>query len=242
MKEKWSLAAALEDMHNNVQAKLNAARLLTSQPTVRGDCSEHIWIELLNNYLPKRYHTGRVQVCDSEGMISDQLDVVIYDQLYSSPILLLDGGKVVPAESVYAMFDAKQVITAATLADGKAKACNLRSLKRTSLPIPIGNNKTQDRQPFEIICGVLALESDWADPLGSTYEKHRGNANDGTLLNMVCVANSGLSYIEKGQSHTELTSKAVTLFILRLTGMLQQLGTVSMMDTRSYSRSLTDNQ
>ena len=49
---------------------------------------------------------------DSEGAFSQQIDVVIFDRQYTPFIAHFEGQKVIPAESVYGVFEAKQLINA----------------------------------------------------------------------------------------------------------------------------------
>jgi Domain of unknown function (DUF6602) len=51
-------------------------------------------------------------VVDSGGKFSEQIDVVVYDRQYSPLIFEIEGEKVIPAESVYAAFEAKQTMNA----------------------------------------------------------------------------------------------------------------------------------
>ena len=66
---------------------------------------------LLQTYLPQRYQAASAHVVDSEGTFSQQIDVVVFDRQYSPFIFKFQGQTVVPAESVYAVFEAKQAIT-----------------------------------------------------------------------------------------------------------------------------------
>src|SRR6185295_12972960 len=60
---------------------------------------------LLEAYLPKRYAIGKGEIVDSDGMVSRQCDLIVYDA-FNSPLLL--SGKdyrVFPAESVYGVIE-----------------------------------------------------------------------------------------------------------------------------------------
>ena len=94
-----------------VEALLHT-RSLTRLGSPKGDASESVWLELLNKYLPERYRAATAHVVDSEGEFSDQIDVVIFDRQYSPFIFRYEGQIIVPAESVYAVFEAKQTTNA----------------------------------------------------------------------------------------------------------------------------------
>src|ERR1700730_13104061 len=98
---KWSLAELLAGLHDDIQTRLATARRSFGHPGTKGDASEHVWLQLLTTYLPKRYHAAKAHVVDSQGQFSDQIDVVIFDRQYSPFIFEYEGQTVIPAESVY---------------------------------------------------------------------------------------------------------------------------------------------
>src|SRR5215203_5923658 len=106
---EWSLARLLGGMHDEIQQKLARGRSGIGHPTLMGDMSEGVWLELLQTYLPQRYRAERATVIDSLDQVSQQIDIVVFDRHYSPFILDMQGVKVIPAESVYAVFEAKQV-------------------------------------------------------------------------------------------------------------------------------------
>jgi hypothetical protein len=67
---------------------------------------------------------------------SQQIDVVVFDRQYSPFIFHYEGQIIIPAESLYAAFEAKQSINAAQVAYAQGKVASVRRLHRTSLPIP----------------------------------------------------------------------------------------------------------
>ena len=108
----WSLSQLLAGLHDDIETRLATARKAFGHPTTKGDASERVWLELLQTYLPSRYKSEKAHVVDSNGVFSDQIDVVIFDRQYSPFIFHYEGQIVVPAESVYALFEAKQAINA----------------------------------------------------------------------------------------------------------------------------------
>jgi hypothetical protein len=59
-----------------------------------------------------RYQAEKAHVVDSTGAFSEQIDVVVFDRQYSPFIFKFEGQIIIPAESVYALFEAKQGINA----------------------------------------------------------------------------------------------------------------------------------
>ena len=91
------------------------------------------WLDLLQSYLPQRYQAATAHVVDCEGKLSDQIDVVVFDRQYSPFIFKYEGQTIVPAESVYAAFEAKQTVNAALVQYAQDKVASVRRLRRTSL-------------------------------------------------------------------------------------------------------------
>lgn len=79
----WSLQILLDELNQDVTTDLARARKSLGHPTDLGDATEAIWIDLLNKYLPRRYHAIKATVCDSNGEFSEQIDVVIHDRQYT---------------------------------------------------------------------------------------------------------------------------------------------------------------
>src|SRR5207244_1034528 len=99
-------------------------------------------------------------VVDSNGKFSDQIDVVVFDRQYSPFIFQFQGQTIIPAESVYAVFEAKQAINAVQVAYAQEKISTVRCLHRTSLPIPHAGGTYPAKQPSHILGGLLTFESD----------------------------------------------------------------------------------
>src|SRR3546814_997659 len=118
---EWSLSVLLADLHNDIQQRREIVRKSLGHPVSKGDASETVWLELLQTYLPKRYQAATAHVVDSNGVFSEQIDVVVFDRQYSPFIFSFKGQTIIPAESVYAVFEAKQSINADQVAYAQKK-------------------------------------------------------------------------------------------------------------------------
>lgn len=103
-----NLADLFSKLQEQLLAKQNLVRSAIPHPGTKGDASEVNWLELLRDYLPSRYQVEKAFLVDSQGALSQQQDVVIFDRHYSPFILNQSGALYVPAESVYAVIEAKQ--------------------------------------------------------------------------------------------------------------------------------------
>ena len=233
----WSLKSLLTAMHDGVAQKLQISREAIGHPVLKGDAIESVWLDLLSTYLPARYCAARAVVIDSESNASDQMDIVIFDRQYSPFIFKHEGMPVIPAESVYAVFEAKQSINAEQVEYAQRKVASVRALIRTSLPIPHAGG-TYDAKPLSwIIGGVLSLGSDWNPPLGDPLIAALGKADDTSRLDIGCAAQHGYFHLNT-QNNSVLVphEKAATAFLFELIALLQASATVPMIDVRAYSR------
>ena len=239
---EWSLPILLERFHRDIEHKLETARQSFAHSSTKGDASEQVWLDMLRQYLPRRYTATKAHVVDSNGAFSQQIDVLVFDRQYSPFIFKFQGQEIVPAESVYAVFEAKQTVNAALINYAMNKAATVRGLHRTSLPIPTANGILPAKKPGHILAGILAFESDWKPPLGDALVKALKQGGEADRLDMGCIAAHGTFTWDAAGVHTVVPQgKPATAFLLELIARLQELATVPMIDVRAYARWLSDN-
>lgn len=233
----WSLSQLLSGLHDDIEHRLKTVRASFGHPVSKGDASEAVWLELLTTYLPKRYQAAKATVVDSAGSFSQQIDVVVFDRQYSPFIFHFQGETVIPAESVYAVFEAKQSINAAQVAYARDKVASVRRLHRTSLPIPHAGGTYPPRPLPHILGGLLTLESDWTPGLGKPLTDALSGADAESCLDLGCVAAHGMFGCDAGGCHTIIPQgKPATAFLLELIARLQSSATVPMIDVRAYAK------
>lgn len=238
---EWSLSLLLESLHEDIQQRLATVRKAFSHPGTKGDASENVWINLLETYLPKRYQAAKAHVVDSTGAFSQQIDVVIFDRQYSPFIFTYEDQTIIPAESVYAVFEAKQTADAAMVKYSQEKVASVRRLHRTSLPIPYAKGVYPPKPLIPILGGLLTFESEWSPPLGSSFERAlSAEAGDGRL-DLGCVAAAGHFFLDEASAAYQFVSesKPATAFLFKLISQLQFSGTVPMIDIEAYGKWLT---
>lgn len=233
----WSLSALLQGMNKKVRDQLETGRGTLAHPGTKGDASESVWVRTLQTYLPKRYQVESAHVVDSEGGFSEQIDVLIFDRQYSPFVFEHEGAVIVPAESVYAAFEAKQTINADLVAYAQQKVASVRSLKQTSLPIPHSDGVRPAKDPIHILGGILTLDSDWSPPLGPALDTALEKDQEHGRLDIGCVAAHGYFWkgFREGSYAYFREGKPATAFIFRLISMLQIAGTVPMIDVQAYA-------
>jgi len=232
----WSLSTLLDAMHRDLESRLALSRASFSHPGTKGDASEAVWLTLLDHYLPKRYQAAKAHVVDSRGEFSDQIDVVIFDRQYTPFIFNFGGQLIVPAEGVYAVFEAKQSINADVVDYAQKKAASVRRLHRTSLPIPFAGGVYPAKQPPPIFAGIVALESDWSPAMGSPLTKALDAATMNERIDVGCIAAHGIfAFDEASQSFKiDCSVKPAAAFLFSLISRLQKCATVPMIDIDAY--------
>ncbi|MGR4896949.1 DUF6602 domain-containing protein [Stenotrophomonas sp. LARHCG68] len=238
---QWSLSQLLSSLHEDVQQRLATVRKTFNHPGTKGDASENVWISLLDTYLPKRYQAAKAHVVDSQGNFSQQIDVVVFDRQYSPFIFTYEGEIIVPAESVYAVFEAKQTANAELVAYAQQKVASVRQLHRTSLPIPHAGGVYPPKALMPILGGLLTFESDWSPALGAPLEKALMADLDSGRLDLGCVAAHGHFYLDHAVERYCFLNEAkpATAFLFKLISQLQYSGTVPMIDVEAYGQWLT---
>ncbi|MBI3694308.1 MAG: hypothetical protein HY238_05660 [Acidobacteria bacterium] len=221
-------------------ARLASGGILEHGPT-SGTTTEHQWIELFNQYLPNRYRASSAFIVDADGRRSRQIDIAIYDNLYSPLLFPCESGLHIPAESVYAVFEVKQALTPAMLRDAGLKAASVRALRRTSVPVRYVGGEYPPKPHQQILAGILACRAAWS----STFH-WRLNAALRALppdhrLDLGCALGQGsFELIERPEPliYTSSPQDALIFFILRLLERLRILGSVPAADLMQYARHL----
>ena len=155
MSELWA------GIQEQLRTDLGVGRRLARHPTAAGDDSEGLWLRLLQRHLPKRYRAERAFVLDSKGNVSDQIDIVVFDAQCSPYWAVREGYSYIPAECVYAVFEAKQEMSSETLEYASDKVAPVRRLHRTSVPIHHASGRYRPKLPFAILGGLSATSPSW---------------------------------------------------------------------------------
>ena len=230
--------------------KQMAAQLSTNRECIihegkKGDASEECWREMLEMYLPKRYRVASAFVVDCRDQCSDQIDIVIFDRQYSPFIFNQNGVNYIPAESVYAVIEAKQEISKATIEYAAAKAASVRRLTRTNAVFNTASGMMRKPFLFDIAAGIVALGSCWTPPLGDAFEDViRALAKaDGLRIDFGCSIEGGAfnaAYENGSALAIEKSVKELSLvtFFWQLVARLQAQGTASAIEVSEYFKAL----
>ena len=114
---------------------------------------------------------------------------------------------------------------------------SVRSLYRTSLPIPYAKGSYPAKPLIPIYGGLLTFESDWSPPLGQHFRHALGSGDGDDRLDIGCIAAHGYFDFDPqaGQWSIRAGGKPATAFLFKLISMLQFSGTVPMIDVKAYA-------
>jgi len=216
------LAEIFHRVQQEMLAQLSVGALF-EHPSAMGSATEHHWLQLFDRYLPKRYRAAPAFVIDSMGRRSRQIDIAIFDNLYTPPLFPHSSGIHLPAESVYAVFEVKPTFSRQWLRDAAEKAASVRSLRRTSVSV-IGRDAAI---PPPIIAGLLATTSVWTP---DTFAANLGRARRD--LDIGCCLEHGAFE----DNHISSPDESLVFFIIRLLDRLRAMGTAPAVDWSQYGR------
>lgn len=197
----------IRDLFNGLQkqmeVQLNTNRDNILHPGTKGDSLENVWIEWLKKYMPNRYCIDKAIIIDSNGNLSDQIDLVIYDQQYTPFVFTQNGVHFIPAEGVYAVFEVKPDLEGSTTSDKESmsyieyagrKIESVRALKRTSAKIIDRGESRLPRSLTKIIGGILTSVNSYSKK--ATIENHLKSLIELKTIDMGCVVEFGSFYID----------------------------------------------
>lgn len=268
MSNKIKIGDLFSGLQNQMVAQLNTNREFILHPGSKGDSLENVWIEWLRKYLPNRYCVDKAIIIDSNGSLSHQIDLVIYDQQYTPFVFTQNGIHYIPAEGVYAIFEVKPDLQGNVGEDnffeyaGK-KIESVRSLKRTSVKIINAGVEVPARPLTKIIGGILSSTNSYTHSNNKTIENHLKKLKNLQTIEMGCAVDYGSFYVNY-DGKEDVTSKdfdkrindyylnrkfenlkfsdkenSLVTFFLQLTRYLQQsIGTVAAIDLNAYAKSV----
>jgi len=266
--DKIDLGKLFNGLQKQMVAQLNTNREFILHPGSKGESLENVWIEWLKKYLPTRYCVDKAIIIDSDGNLSHQIDLVIYDQQYTPFVLSQNGIKYIPAEGVYAVFEVKPDLKGNVGDDnfiqyaGK-KIESVRRLKRTSVRIINAGVECKARPLTKIIGGILASTNSFTHTNNDTIEDHLKSIEGLQSLEIGCAVDYGSFYINytgeedftiedfnerivnyySKRKFDKLTfsnkDNSLISFFLQITRYLQQsVGTVAAIDLNAYSKNV----
>ena len=197
------------------------------------------------DFLPTRYAVDKAFVVDSCGHQSLQLDVVVYDRHFTPLFWEMGGALFLPAESVYAVFEAKQELNLGYLREAGEKVASVRRLHRTNGPIVhAGGTVDKPKPPPRVLGGLLAGRSSWNPPFGQSLREGLDNLAEDERIDLGCgLEHGGFELPESAKAVSDLVSAGADVGLafvaMRLRARLQQMGSVPAMNIDAYTSVLS---
>jgi len=240
---KLNLGEAFARVQKEMLAKLSVGSMIDHSALV-GSASEQLWLQLFERHLPKRYRAAPAFVIDSCGNRSRQIDLVIFDNLYSPLFFPHESALHVAAESVYAVFEIKSYFSHHHIRYAAEKAASVRALKRTSVPVMVGGKARYPAKLQPILAGLLATS--YAFPDGE-FEKRLRQAlmklKPAERLDLGCSLEGGAFEYQVGRSIAMAPAEgALLFFVVRLLARLQACGTASAADLGAYLKGMGEER
>ena len=238
---KLNIKEVFKGLQNQMEAALTFNRKVVAHPGTKGLVAELEWVKMLATYLPKRYYVDSAFVIDSDGNISEQIDIVVFDRQYSPFILKQNGVTYIPAECVYAVLEVKQDLSKRNIEYAQKKAQSVRRLKRTSVGISHAGGKFEPKPPARILAGIVAVSG----TISKEDISRLSNAQEDRILNFGCSL-IGKTHFSFSELHPwdqnkkpyvinhKVDENSLVNFFLNLVSELQKIGTVSAIDINAY--------
>ena len=96
-----------EAIHKQMQAELEAVRFAMTHAASKGAVNEDVVKSFLRKYLPSSLCITSGFLIDSNGGVSNQLDIIICDAAKTPSFFMATGIQVIPVECAYAVIEVK---------------------------------------------------------------------------------------------------------------------------------------
>ena len=163
----------------------------------KGMRREEVLLEFLRRHLPPRYGLARGEIMDSEGGLSRQCDVVVYDALHSPMVQRSEASRLFPAECVYAVIEVKPALYRGDLSRGAENIRAAKALDRSAIVAHHGGHRLchGPRANPPIFGAIFSLKSGPAKELiVPTLDKLHATLPRAQWVDCVCVAGDTLVY------------------------------------------------
>ena len=123
------LLEALRNSVQRIEADLNDSRLIDHRGD-RGEFREQVIANFLRPFLPTCYGLRSGAVFAADGSGSRQMDVVLYDAVFSNVLFSDSANSLFPAEAVFGAIEVKSDLSSATLDESIENIRSLKTLQR----------------------------------------------------------------------------------------------------------------
>lgn len=123
------LIQALRNLSSKLNSEFDDSNLF-GHSGEKGEFRERIISELLRPFLPDCFGLGSGQIFDSNDKSSNQIDIVMYDAIYSNVLFKNKKSCLFPCESVYGEIEVKSNLTSDELVISIENIASMKQLQR----------------------------------------------------------------------------------------------------------------
>lgn len=198
MVKRKSLETIFEGVSRKMMADFQFLSSQISHGPTTGFARELVLKELLSQYLPAKVSVGSGIVIDSEGRMSKEVDLVIYDSLNTPFILNYSDKVLIPIECVYAVIEVKSSLRKSEIMSAGENIKSIKNMKKSAYIQRAPNetlyeNHGQRLNYFPVLGLVFSYTS--ATSLQSLCKNIReldGKVKDTEKIDTVCVLDKGV--------------------------------------------------
>lgn len=157
------LLESLRRSVKNIESQIEQSSLFKHNGD-KGEFREKIISDFLKPYLPEKYSLGSGEIFSSSNESSKQVDIVIYDKLFSNILFKDSQNSIFPCEAVYGVIEVKSYLTTDELNTSIDNITSVKSLKREDSDtlditphyrLPLNETFKWDRQKRNPYLGVI---------------------------------------------------------------------------------------
>ena len=127
-------------------------------PSGVGDERESAIIESLREVFPPKYGFNKGKIIDSEGNVSKEVDIIIFEKNVALSAMNLAGRIVIPVESVYGIIEIKSYLDKRAYQKSLENILSISKLRRFYIPVAAMNHFTA-AEKRKLNEGVVANDS-----------------------------------------------------------------------------------
>ena len=123
------LLTALRNAANRMAADFEDSKLFTHSGD-KGEFRERVIEKFIRPFLPNCYGIGSGQIFSIDGSASRQVDIVLYDNVFSNVLFRDSANSLFPCESVYGTIEVKSTLSTEELENSIANIASVKRLQR----------------------------------------------------------------------------------------------------------------
>ena len=181
----------------SMRSKFEEIRIAVEHRGLKGNANEQIVAEFLGKYLPSKIGFCTGEVIDSDGKRSKQVDVLAFDAATAPQFFQVGDIRVLPVESVYAVFEVKAVLNKQEIENAFNNMLAIKNLEKKAF---FGNLRAEltknlygirsEHWPIQFF--VFAFESDDIDTVFGHIQRLNETQPIDKRIDTVCVLDKGL--------------------------------------------------